>query len=43
MTQDWEELDIILHREVIERDGGYEEDIQLLQAELEELKGVMPE
>lgn len=43
LTQDWDELEIILRKQDLERDGGYEEEIKDLQEELDELNQVIAE
>jgi DNA sulfur modification protein DndC len=42
LTQDWDELDIILRREDMKRDGGYEEEIQELQQQLSKINELLP-
>ncbi len=42
LNQDWEELEIVLSRKDIERDGGYDEDIAALQDGLSQLNRAHP-
>ncbi|MEQ9450493.1 MAG: DNA phosphorothioation system sulfurtransferase DndC [Pseudomonadales bacterium] len=43
LTQDWEDYEILITREQIEKDGGYQEEMDRLQAELDELNRITSE
>jgi len=43
LTQDWDEFEILVTREQIDRDGGYQEEMDALQSELDELNRSLPE
>ncbi len=43
LTQDWEHLEIIVRREDLENDGGYEEEISQLQKALDEINVLVPQ
>ena len=43
LTQDWEDFEILITREQVEKDGGYQEEIDRLQAELDELNRMTSE